>query len=162
MRIVLVENHAILRQGLKALLEENGVSEVVGEAENGEEAVALAKSLRPDAMILDVSMPRLNGIDAARLIRVANPTIKLIMLSSYSNHGLVFDALKAAYADGTLDKDLCTLHMDNDCSHVYAFPDQRASDEGDPSVCVYAGAGYRDDVWCEIVLNAAGIPWEYV
>ena len=95
MRLVLADDHAVMRQGLKAQLERQGTVEIVGEAGNGAEAVALAKALRPDAIILDIAMPRMNGIEAIRQINVMDPGIKLIVLSMHAEHGIVTDALKA-------------------------------------------------------------------
>ncbi len=72
------------------------------------------------------------------------------------------DDLKAAYDRGDLDPELGSLQMDNDCSHLYVFPDTRAFEDGDPSIRVFQGVGFRDEVWCERALDSMGIPWEFV
>ena len=93
-RVLLADDHVILRQGLRGLLEKAG-HEVVGEASDGREAVALARTLRPDVAVLDYSMPLLNGVDAADEIRRAVPRIKTILLTMYTEKSYVLRALRA-------------------------------------------------------------------
>jgi DNA-binding NarL/FixJ family response regulator len=95
MRLILADDHAVMRQGLRAQLEAKGLAEVVGEAENGDEAVALTRSHRPDVVIMDITMPHLNGIDAIRQIHSLDPTIHLMVLSMHDEHSIVTEALKA-------------------------------------------------------------------
>lgn len=92
--ILLVEDHPIFRQGLKSLVERNGMN-VVGEASDGLEAVKLAKKFHPDVVILDHSMPRLNGIDAAREIHRESPRSKVIMLTAHREELYVTAAINA-------------------------------------------------------------------
>ena len=83
LRVLLVEDHAMVRNGVRALLERAGI-EVVGEARDGREAVRLAAALRPRLVILDVAMPEMNGIEAARAIREADRRVGIVMLSRSS------------------------------------------------------------------------------
>jgi AmiR/NasT family two-component response regulator len=92
-RILIAEDEAIIRLDLRSLLGANGF-DVCGEARDGEEAVALARSLEPDVAIMDVKMPRLDGIDAARKILEERP-IPIVMLTAYGQEELVSRALEA-------------------------------------------------------------------
>jgi len=92
-RVVLADNHALVRQGLKALLEREGF-QVAGEASDGQEAVRLVPQMRPDIAILDISMPILNGIDAARELQKGSPT-KTILLTRHDEDQYVTEALRA-------------------------------------------------------------------
>jgi len=94
MRLLLADDHRIVREGLRGLLEKAG-HEVVGEAADGHEACKLARTLNADLVVLDLSMPLLNGIDAAREIRSLSPGVKTIMLSMYPDKRYVLQALKA-------------------------------------------------------------------
>ncbi|HEX9183972.1 MAG TPA: response regulator transcription factor [Burkholderiales bacterium] len=93
MRLLLADDHQIVREGLRGLLEKAG-HEVVGEAADGHEACKLARTLNVDIAVLDLSMPLLNGIDAAREIRSLSPAVKTIMLSMYPDKRYVLQALK--------------------------------------------------------------------
>jgi DNA-binding NarL/FixJ family response regulator len=93
-RILLADDHAIVRQGLSLLLAGAGF-EVVGEASNGHEAVRLAHELEPDVVVLDVIMPVLNGLDAAREIQHASPRTRAILLTSRQDEQMVLEALQA-------------------------------------------------------------------
>jgi len=93
--ILLVDDHAILRDGLKLLLNMQPDFQVMGEASNGRDAVHCAQQLRPDVIIMDVLMPDLNGIDAAHQIANAQPDTKVIMLSANTDAEHVFRALRA-------------------------------------------------------------------
>jgi len=95
MRIVIADDEGILRQGLSALIREQPDMEVVGEAQDGWEAVALAKELKPDAVVMDISMPNLNGVDATRQILAENPNIKVVALSMHPDRHYVTEILKA-------------------------------------------------------------------
>jgi two-component system, NarL family, response regulator NreC len=103
-RILLADDHEIVRNGLRALFERESGMDVVGEAENGRVAVALAKKLRPDVVILDIGMPDLNGIEAARQIGAAAPGVKILALSMHSDRRYVAGMLKAG-ASGYLLKE---------------------------------------------------------
>ena len=94
MRVILADDHQIVRQGLRGLLEKAG-HVVVGEASDGHEALKLARTLSPDVAVLDLSMPLLNGLDAAREIRRIAPEIKTILLTMYTDKEYVLQAMKA-------------------------------------------------------------------
>ena len=96
MNILIADDHAIVRQGLKALIEKEPGMEVIGEAENGEQAVTLAKELAPDIVIMDMTMPLLNGIEATKYILRENPNVRIISLSMHSNSHIVRKALKCS------------------------------------------------------------------
>ena len=96
--IVLGEDHLITRQGILRLLEDEDGLTVVGEASNGEEAVQLVIELKPDVVILDIAMPKLNGIEATRQIKVINPRTGVLILSAYDDDEYVFASLKAGAA----------------------------------------------------------------
>jgi len=101
--IILVEDHAVVRDGLKALLTAEPDMEVVGEAENGQQAVVLAKKLLPDVVVMDLAMPQMNGLNATREILKTVPSAKVLVLSSYSDDACV-RALIEAGAMGYLMK----------------------------------------------------------
>lgn len=88
MRVLLCDDHRLMREGLRSILEKAGLS-VVGEAENGREGIELARQLHPDVLLMDISMPDLNGIDATRLIVDELPAIKVIGLSMNSDRRYV-------------------------------------------------------------------------
>ena len=94
MRVLLADDHQIVRQGLRGLLEKAG-HEVVGEASDGHEALRLARTLSPDVAVLDLSMPHLNGLDAAREMRRVTPEIKTILLTMFTEKEYVLQAMKA-------------------------------------------------------------------
>jgi two-component system response regulator NreC len=103
-RILLADDHKLMRSGLKALIEQQPDLTVVGEADDGRQAVALAASLKPDLLVMDIGMPNLNGIEAARQITQANPGTAIVILSMHSDESYVLRALKAG-AKGYLLKD---------------------------------------------------------
>jgi two-component system, chemotaxis family, protein-glutamate methylesterase/glutaminase len=102
-RVLLVDDHRLLLDGLKILLESEKDIEVVAEAVNGHEAVRLAWSLSPDVIVMDIAMPHLDGIEATRRIRMVNPATKIVALSASTDPGLAERAMKAG-ASGFLDK----------------------------------------------------------
>ncbi len=94
-KVVLADDHQIVRTGLRAMLEKSGDIEVVTEAANGRTAVEAVQSLSPDVVIFDISMPDLNGIEAARQIHAASPDVKVIALSMHSDQRFVAGMLEA-------------------------------------------------------------------
>ncbi len=103
-RVLIADDHGVVRKGLRFLLESEGNMEVAGEAADGREAVRMAEELHPDVVVLDVAMPHLNGIDAASQIVKRSPEIGVVMLSMYSDESYVLRALTAG-AKGYLLKD---------------------------------------------------------
>src|SRR5215217_958451 len=93
LRVLLVEDHEVVRQGLKMLLEAELDIKVVGQAENGRLAVDLAQQLKPDVIVMDVSMPLLNGLEATRQILRARPEIAIILLSAHGESAYVEQAV---------------------------------------------------------------------
>src|SRR5918998_2999224 len=86
-RVLLADDHAVFRQGLRQLLELDDDLAVVGEAATGEEAQALVRELRPDVVLMDINMPDLDGIAATQAIRAARPQTQVIMLTMYGEEG---------------------------------------------------------------------------
>jgi two-component system response regulator NreC len=103
-KVLLAEDHHIIRQGIRSLLEKEIGIEVIGDADDGRETVRLAAELKPDVVVMDVSMPNLNGIEATRKIRETDPDVKVIALSVHSDDHFVSGMLTAG-ADGYLLKD---------------------------------------------------------
>jgi DNA-binding NarL/FixJ family response regulator len=103
LQILITDDHRLIREGLRSLLEGQGF-EVKGEAEDGRSAVRLANQLKPDAVIIDISMPGLNGIEATRQIREESPTVKVVVLSMRSDSQAVLMAF-AAGASGYILKE---------------------------------------------------------
>jgi DNA-binding NarL/FixJ family response regulator len=101
--ILLAEDHQIVREGTRQLLEQSADMQVIGEAADGLEAVELAARLQPDVIVMDVRLPHLNGIEATRAITTRFPKIKVLILSAYDNDSYVFPLLEAG-ASGYLLK----------------------------------------------------------
>ena len=105
-RLMLADDHRMLREGLRRSLSEDGF-DVVGEASDGEEAVRLAGELRPDVILMDVTMPDVDGVEATRRIRRLYPTIQVVMLTMHADQSVIAEALRAGAA-GYLVKD-CSI-----------------------------------------------------
>jgi len=101
--ILMAEDHAVVRQGLCALLNIDGHFKIVGEARTGREAVAMARTLRPDVILMDIAMPVLNGLEATRQILAANPAARIVILSAHTDHAYI-DRMMAAGVSGFLEK----------------------------------------------------------
>jgi two-component system response regulator NreC len=95
LNVFIVEDHTLVRSGIRALLEASPALAVVGEASNGRDAVEQIQILKPDLVLMDVAMAELNGIDAARQIHAALPSARIIMLSMHEDRQYVFESLKA-------------------------------------------------------------------
>jgi len=103
-RILIADDHALFRNGLKSLLQVEG-HDVVGEAANGREAIDLTRKLQPDIVLMDVSMPELDGITATKTLVAEVPNVKIIILTASEDDAKLFDAIKAG-AQGYLLKNL--------------------------------------------------------
>ena len=101
--VLLAEDHAIVRQGLCALLNVDGHFRMVGEAKNGREAVDMARTLKPDVILMDIAMPVLNGLEATRQILAANPSAMVVILSAHSDDEYI-DRMREAGVSGFLEK----------------------------------------------------------
>ena len=103
--VLIVDDSQIVREGLRALLQADGKFTVVGEADNGREAVKAAEELRPEVIVMDVRMPELNGVQAAWLILDKSPSTRIVMLSSYTDDRFIQDASRCG-AVGYLSKEV--------------------------------------------------------
>lgn len=93
--ILLVDDHRIVREGLRTLLGQQSDLEVVGEAADGRDAVAQARILKPDVIVMDIAMPELNGVEATRLILAELPQVRIVALSMYADRRFVAEILRA-------------------------------------------------------------------
>jgi DNA-binding NarL/FixJ family response regulator len=109
-KVLLADDHGIVRKGLRSTIENEGGFEVVAEASNGREAVRLAQQLKPDIAIMDIAMPQLNGIDATEQIMKLSPTTKVLVLSMHADESYVIRVL-AAQARGYLLKDSAEVDL---------------------------------------------------
>jgi DNA-binding NarL/FixJ family response regulator len=104
-RIALADDHKLIRQGIKDFLETRDEYKVVGEAEDGKAAVIMVNEIKPDVVLMDLNMPKMDGIEAIRNIKSANPNIKIIVLTAFTQNDKVFQAIDAG-ADGYQLKDI--------------------------------------------------------
>ena len=107
-RVLVADDHQLLRQALRRALEDNGLT-VVGEAADGEEACRLAESLRPDIVVMDVTMPIMGGIEATAIVHEHLPNIRIVVLTMHDEHSLIVQAVDAG-ASAFLNKD-CSLQQ---------------------------------------------------
>jgi len=117
-RVLLAEDHTIVRQGIAALLGVESDMEVVGEASSGLEAVELAKKLGPDVILMDIGMRQLNGLEATREIKKLYPSMKILVLTMYDNEEWIFQILRAG-ASGYLIKDSAMTDLSSALRAVY-------------------------------------------
>jgi two-component system, NarL family, response regulator LiaR len=103
-RVLIVDDHTIVRKGIRALLTEIAGLEVVGEAADGQEAIVQAARLNPDVVLMDLGMPRMDGIEATRLIRTQQPASRILVMTSFATDDKVLPAIKAG-AQGYLLKE---------------------------------------------------------
>src|SRR5215510_11948331 len=94
-RILIAEDHLMVRSGIRALLEKSGDLNILGEASNGQEAIEMVEKLKPDVLVMDIMMPRLNGVQAAENIRKLKLPTRVLLLSMYSDQSLIYQALQS-------------------------------------------------------------------
>jgi two-component system response regulator NreC len=117
-KLILAEDHVIVRKGLKLILEEVGDIEIIAEVSDGLEAVKKVGELSPDIIIIDISMPNLNGIQATRQIKRKNPDTRILILSRHKNDEYVLQSIRAG-ADGYLIKNSAPSELLNAIYSVY-------------------------------------------
>jgi DNA-binding NarL/FixJ family response regulator len=115
-RVLIVDDHAILRDGIRSLLESQEDIEVVGEASDGSEALEYTATLHPDIVLMDISMPKTSGLDATRLIKEQFPQVKVLILTQHDNREYIVPALKAGASGYVLKRSgrremLAALHQ---------------------------------------------------
>eukprot|EP01030_Chromulinospumella_sphaerica_P016860 gene16860-16675_t len=94
-RVALVDDHALVRDGIKALLSVMAPLEVVGEAESGAEAIEMVGRCQPDLLLVDISLPDINGLELTRVLRSQYPSLKVLVLSMYDNYEYVSESLRS-------------------------------------------------------------------
>ena len=109
-KILVVDDHAIMRDGIHALIDLHDDIEVVGEASDGKEAIEKVRELAPDVVIMDIAMPGMDGLEAARRIRKRNPEVKVLVLTQHDHKEYVLSAIKARVA-GYLPKRAVSLEL---------------------------------------------------
>ena len=97
-KVLLAEDHAVVRQGIREILQREEDIEIVGEVGDGEEAVQAAGQVEPDVILMDIAMPKLNGIEATRQIKKSHPSISILVLTAYDNEEFIFALLEAGAA----------------------------------------------------------------
>lgn len=118
-RIVLAEDHRILREGLRFILSAKPNHKIVGEAENGLDAIKIVEKLMPDLIIIDLSMPKMNGLDAIAEIKIKSPDTRILVLTVHKAEEYVFNSLRAG-ADGYLLKDATHAELELAVENVLA------------------------------------------
>jgi DNA-binding NarL/FixJ family response regulator len=108
--VLLVEDQCLVRSGLRALLDQEADIRVIGEAEDGEQAVKLATELRPDLVLMDIKLPKMDGIEATRQIKEGNGEVEVLVLSAYEDDESVFQAIQAG-ASGYVLKDITPSNL---------------------------------------------------
>lgn len=109
-RVILADDHAMFREGVMLLLENSGEVDVVGQAGEGNEALELARNLRPDIVVMDIGMPGVNGLDATRLIRKQLPDVQVLILTMHSSDDYFFQTLQAG-ASGYVLKEAAGMDL---------------------------------------------------
>ena len=117
-RVLVVDDHTIVRDGICALLRLAGDIEVVGEAANGREALELVRKFIPDVMLIDIAMPNMNGLEATRHIRKEFPRVKVLVLTQYDDKEHVFGAIEAG-ASGFISKTAASSELVSGIRSVY-------------------------------------------
>ncbi len=141
-RVLVVDDHAILRDGIRSLLESQEDVIVVGEADNGEDAVALVGNTQPDIVLMDISMSRMNGLEATRVIKERYPKVKVLILTQHDSREYIAPALQAGAA-GYVLKRSGRREMLNALRQVYEQGAYLTSNVTREFLQDYAGEGYR-------------------
>jgi len=94
-KVMIVDDHNLVREGLKAVFDQGDEIEVVGEAGSGEQAIEMVDKVKPDVILMDISMPGMNGIQATKVIRESHPDAKIVILTMLDQEGYVYEAIKA-------------------------------------------------------------------
>jgi len=118
-KVLIADDHAVVREGTRRILEQEPDMQVVGEAGDGEEAVNLATSLKPDVAIIDIAMPKMDGIEATKRIKAALPSINVLILSAYDDDQFIFSLLEAGAA-GYLLKSIRSRELIDAIRAVYS------------------------------------------
>jgi two-component system, NarL family, response regulator LiaR len=118
-KVLIADDHAVVREGTRRILEQEPDMEVVGEAGDGEEAVNLATDLKPDVAIIDIAMPKMDGIEATKRIKAAWPSINVLILSAYDDDQFIFSLLEAGAA-GYLLKSIRSRELIDAIRAVYS------------------------------------------
>ena len=118
-KVLIADDHAVVREGTRRILEQEPDMQVVGEAGDGEEAVNLATNLKPDVAIVDIAMPKLDGIEATKRIKAAWPSINVLILSAYDDDQFIFSLLEAGAA-GYLLKSIRSRELIDAIRAVYS------------------------------------------
>lgn len=143
-RILVVDDHAILRDGIRSLLESQDDIVVVGEASDGEEAFNLARNLLPDIVLMDITMPKTNGLEATRLIKESFPQVNVLILTQHDNREYIAPALEAG-ASGYVLKRSGRREMLNAIRQVYKQGAFLTSNITQEVIQEYSQAGNRED-----------------
>lgn len=117
-KLLLVEDHTVLREGIRDLIQREADLEVVAEAEDGEQAIQMVEQLRPDVVLMDIALPGLNGIEATRQIKRSHPSVIVLVLTAYDNEEFIFAILEAGAA-GYLLKNVRGQELLNAIRSVY-------------------------------------------
>jgi len=167
-RVLLVDDHELMREGLRAILERESDIEVVGEASSGREAVAKADSLGPDVVIMDVAMKDMNGIEATRQIRAERPTVRVVALSSHADRRYVAAILEAGASGYVLKADAYdelrrAVHAVAQgrnylCSEVAGGVIEAAAGSGAPAGSVFTRLGPREREVLQLLAEGLSSP----
>jgi len=117
-KVLLAEDHAVLREGIRELINRQDDMEVTGEAGDGEKAVQLVEQLKPNLVLMDIALPKLNGIEATRRIKESHPSTSVLILTAYDNEEFIF-ALVEAGAEGYLLKNVRGQELLNAIRAIY-------------------------------------------
>lgn len=143
-KVLLVDDHATVREGLRFLLEAQADITVIGLAVNGREAVDQVRQLRPDVVVIDIAMPKLNGIEATQRIKTEFPDVQVVILSMYSSSDQIFRALQAG-ANGYLLKETAGLEIAAAVRAIHAGQRYLSAEVSDKLIEEYVQQRIRDE-----------------